>query len=84
MPLVPGAADGPRRPLDALPCRHVFHAACVSKWIAVVAACPLCRSPVAAATAAAGGERGGMSGGWAGRFRGEAVPAWVHHRLVGV
>lgn len=77
-PLVPGGADLPRPPLDALPCRHAFHARCLDRWLDVAAACPLCRSPVAAAAAAVVTAAGGGD-----RFRGEAVPAWVHHRLVG-
>jgi hypothetical protein len=29
-----------------LPCGHIFHYDCLSKWVAKQATCPLCRAPV--------------------------------------
>ena len=31
--------------LRMLPCRHQYHAACLDKWLACKATCPICQQP---------------------------------------
>jgi hypothetical protein len=33
----------PAQPVTELPCAHVFHAACIKKWLSTSGACPVCR-----------------------------------------
>ncbi|XP_009595366.1 E3 ubiquitin-protein ligase RING1-like [Nicotiana tomentosiformis] len=33
-----------------VPCGHIFHANCITKWLTICNSCPLCRYKVSAAT----------------------------------